>query len=99
LIQQYLPNLSMLNIAQNIYWKPDQQILSLPNLKIIYLLLDSFEGAVNTLRCYLIRNRVRLYAALIKAYSCFCILDKGVNQIITLMQTGMLELAIWDNLR
>jgi hypothetical protein len=52
----------MLNIARNMYWKPDQQILSLPNLKIIYLLLDSFEGAVNTLRCYLpIGNRVRIY--------------------------------------
>jgi hypothetical protein len=47
----------MLNIARNIYWKPDQQILSLPNLKIIYLLLDISY----TFRCYLIRNRARLF--------------------------------------
>jgi hypothetical protein len=61
LIQQDLPNLSVLNTARNIYWKPDQLILSLPNLQIIYLLFDLFEDAVDTLQCYLIRNNVRLF--------------------------------------
>ncbi|XP_031574752.1 leucine-rich repeat-containing protein 15-like isoform X2 [Actinia tenebrosa] len=64
LIEQDLPNLLMLNIAQNIYWKPDQQILSLPNLKIIFLLLAFLPRKQSEIssyfHCYIARNNANI---------------------------------------
>ncbi|XP_031559862.1 uncharacterized protein LOC116296047 [Actinia tenebrosa] len=55
-----LPNLVMLNIAQNVYWKPDQQILSLPNLTTIDLLLMHKPKGYHwrLFKCYLVRRNI-----------------------------------------
>ncbi|XP_031563298.1 leucine-rich repeat and transmembrane domain-containing protein 1-like isoform X2 [Actinia tenebrosa] len=59
-IGQDLPSLSLLNVARNTYWKPDQNILSLPNLKVIYLLLEVTIHESSSFRCYLIRQNMTL---------------------------------------
>ena len=48
----------MLNAAQNIYWKPDQQVLSLPNLRMIYMLLEFNNPSERkpSFECYILRN-------------------------------------------
>ena len=53
----------MLNVAQNIYWKPDQQVLSLPNLKMIYLIKFLYHIAdptCLTLHCHLTHNNITI---------------------------------------
>ena len=62
----------MLNVAQNIYWKPDQQVLSLPNLKMIYLIKFLYHIAdptCLTLHCHLTHNNETNAETLIKETS------------------------------
>jgi hypothetical protein len=60
-IKQDLPNLYLLNVAQNIYWKPDKQILSLTHLKVIkLLLLARIPLWYYHFQCYLVKKNTTI---------------------------------------